>query len=265
MVQSEDFQILEMEMPRIAFIGDCHYRFYEMYDALISWEQRTGILLDAIVHVGDFGVDLRTGTQWNYLWNTDREVPIETYVCMGNHECIESISKWQAEPDRITRLHLLPDGGVTNVVGVKIASVWGNYSPKSWLHPERVKSSRENKLAGSKRAMHIYRPAVDSLLAYDGPVDVLITHDCSSIVAPRGFAGKPVSKELAPLLGLDSDERVPPGCPGFNDLLSKFKPKYYFYGHFHVRDYRELEGTKVLCLNAFDFNTSEAVEIVDFN
>lgn len=250
-------------MSLIAFVGDCHYKFYEMYDELIAWEKRTGFHLDAIVHVGDFGVDLR-GTQWHHLWHVDKEVPIETYVCMGNHENIESIVKWKDEPNRIERLHLLPDGGVTEVAGVKIASVWGNYSPKSWMNPERVKAARANKLPGSLKAMHIYKPAIDELLKYDGKVDVLITHDCSSRIVPKGFAGKPVDKFIAPLLGLDPDEQAPPGCPGFNELLSKFKPTYHFYGHFHVSDYRELEGTKVYCLNAFDFNRSEAVSIVDF-
>lgn len=253
-------------MPIIAFVGDVHWRFYEMYDYIIAWESRTGIFLDAIVHVGDWGVNSVQATQWNYLWNKDMEVPIETYVCMGNHEDISSIHQWQQEPDRIARLHLLPDGGVTDVCGIKIASVWGNYSPKGWMNPDRVKIARANRLYNNPKAMHIYRPAVENLLAYEGRVDVLITHDCSSIVVPRGFGGKPVDKALAPLLGLDPDEIVPPGCPGFTQLLDKLKPQYYFYGHFHVRDYRELAGTKIYCLHAFDLSKdkNDAIQIVEF-
>lgn len=250
-------------MSLIAFVGDCHYKFYEMYDYLIEFEKRAGVQLDAIVHVGDFGVDMY-GTQWKHLWNVDREVPIETYVCMGNHEDYQSIKIWQAEPDRIARLHLLPDGGITNICGINIASLWGNYSPKSWMYPERVKMHRDSNVPGSLVAMHIYRPHLIRLKRMDEPVHVLITHDCSSIVVPKGFGGKPVPQHIAPLLGLDRDENAPPGCPGINELLSKFKPQYHFYGHFHVRDYRELEGTKVIGLNAFDFNKIEAVEIVEF-
>lgn len=251
-------------MPLIAFVGDTHYRFYEMYDELIAWERRTGNQLDAVVHVGDFGVD-QFGTQWKHLWEVDKEVPIETYICMGNHEDHPSIKKWQAEPNRIIRLHLLPDGGVTDVLGVKIASVWGNFSPKSWWNPDRVKHARSYNVPGSKFAMHIYRPAVMKLLDYDGPVDVLVTHDCASVAVPTRFRGKPIPSGIAPILGLDHDERMTAGCPGFSQLLSKFKPTYYFYGHMHVRDLQEVEGTKVLCLNAFDFNKNEAVEVVAFN
>lgn len=250
-------------MPIIAFVGDTHYRFYEMYDSLIAWEKRSGTTIEAIVHVGDFGVD-QWKSQWKRLWEVDREVPIETYVCMGNHEDIETIMKWEKEPDRIQRLHLLPDGGVTSVAGITIASVWGNYSPKSWMNPDRVKHARDYKVPGSKLAMHIYRPAIFKLLKYVGEVDVLITHDASSIMVPNGFGGKPVPKSIAPLLGLDDDERVPPGCPGFTELLRKFKPTYYFFGHFHTKDTRDVEGTKVICLHAFDYSPNDAVEIVDF-
>lgn len=252
-------------MPLIAFVGDTHYRFYQMYDAIVAWEKRADVVLDAIVHVGDFGVDLG-GSQWSHLWNVDKEVPIETYVIMGNHENMASIKKWQAEPDRIARLHLLPDGGVTDVVGVKIASVWGNYSPKSWLDPDKVKNARSQYKNHSLRALHIYRPAVDELLKYDGKIDVLVTHDCATIDPPPQFRGKPVPESLRAVLGLDHDEVVPPGCPGFTELLTKLQPLHHFYGHLHVRYTEELErqGTKVHCLNAFDIKPNEAVEIVDF-
>lgn len=248
-------------MAIITFVGDCHYQFHKMYLELLKYQDRTGIKIDAIVQIGDFGVDLHD-TEWNYLWNISKEVRIPTWVCMGNHEDYASIKLWMSDPDRIRDLHLLPDGGVTNVAGVQIASVWGNYSPKSWMNPEYVRNARANN--SSLKAMHIYRPAVNSLLDYVGPVDVLITHDCSSAIVPQGFGGKPVPQWLGPILGLDSDERTPPGCPGFSQLLDKFNPKYYFFGHFHVRDYREVAGTKVICLHAFDMSPNDAVEIVEF-
>lgn len=250
-------------MSLIAFVGDCHYHFYEMYVALAAWQLRTGSILNAIVHVGDFGVD-KFNPQWAHLWDVDKQVPIETHICLGNHENYESVKKWQAEPDRIAHLHLLPDGGVTDIAGVKVASVWGNYSPKSWMNPDIVKCARNLSVPGSLKALHIYRPSVFKLLDYEGPVDVLVTHDCSTAVMPLRFKGKPVPEGLRAVLGLDKDELVPPGCPGFTQLLDKFKPTYHFYGHMHVRDDQEREGTKVICLNAFDFNQKEAVEIVAF-
>lgn len=233
-----------------------------MYYDLLFWQERTNIQLDAIVHVGDFGVDVKAG-DWKELWNVTKYVPIKTYVCMGNHEDWESIVQWQAEPNRIRDLHLLPDGGITDVAGIKIASLWGNYSPKSWMNPDRVKMVRE-RYPASLKATHIYRPSVEKLLGQDVRIDVLITHDCSTIVVPQQFAGKPVPPGLMPILGLDPDEKVPPGCPGITQLQRKFQPQYHFYGHLHVRDERDLDGTKVICLNAYDFNATEAVEIVDF-
>jgi predicted phosphodiesterase len=250
-------------MPLIAFCGDCHYQIYKMYDLLIAWEKRTGNVLDAVVHVGDYGVDM-FGPNWKHLWDVDKEVPIETWVCMGNHEDYPSIQKWQAEPERITRLHLLPDGGVTDVLGVKIASLWGNFSPKSWMNPDRIKHARDYKVPGTRLALHIYRPSVFQLMKYTGKVDVLITHDASSIIVPMGFYGNPIPEGIRPILGLDKDENKTQGCPGITDLLRKFEPTYHFYGHYHVKDVRQVEGTKVICLNAFDKNASEAVEVVQF-
>lgn len=250
-------------MPLIVFVGDCHYRFYEMYDALIAWEKRTNQMIDAIIHVGDFGVD-QFGNQWKHLWNTDREVPIETYVNMGNHEDYDSIVKWQVEPDRIARLHLLPDGGVTNILGLNVASVWGNYSPKSWMNSDRITIPRAMKEPGNVKKMHILRASVDKLLAHEGKVDILITHDCPAIAPPKGFAGRPCPDGLKACLGLDRDENTPPGCPGFNQLLNKFEPKRYYYGHFHVRDRKEIAGTTITALHAFDMNAAEAVDIVEF-
>ena len=250
-------------MPLIMFVGDCHYQINKMYEWILEWQKRTGLILDAVVHVGDYGIDLR-GRDFMGIWSR-KSVFIPTYVCMGNHENIDSIQKWQAEPDRIKNLYLLPDGGVTEVCGVKIGSIWGNYSPKSWLNPERVRKERSHVGAHSLKAMHILRDAVDNLLKYEGKMDVLVTHDCSSVKPPQGFSGRSLDPVIAGLLGLDSDERVPPGCPGFNELLGKFKPEYYFYGHFHVRDESVYGVTKVVCLNAFDFHPIQSIEVVEFS
>jgi predicted phosphodiesterase len=249
-------------VPLIIFVGDCHYQINKMYLFLLEWQKRTGHTIDAIVHVGDFGVDLQ-GRDWMGIW-CRMSVPILTYVCIGNHENIDSVIRWQNEPDRIKNLHLLPDGGMTTVCGVEIGSVWGNYSPKSWMHPERVRELRAKHPQHHLKATHILKDSVDNLLDYEGKMDVLITHDCATIAPPKGFSGRTIDPKIAPLLGLDPDEKVPPGCPGFTQLLEKFKPAYYFYGHFHVRDNRELGVTKVVCLNAFDFNPNEAIEVVEF-
>lgn len=250
-------------MPTIMFVGDSHAKINDMYIWILEWQKRTGILIDAIVHVGDYGISLNW-LDWMGIW-CRKSVPIPTFVCMGNHENIDSIQRWQAEPDRIKNLYLLPDGGVTDICGIKIGSIWGNYSPKSWLNPDVVRKQRSHIGNHTLKAMHILRDSVDNLLAYEGKMDVLITHDCASIRPPKGFSGTRMDPIIAGLLGLDTDERVPPGCPGFNELLDKFKPEYYFYGHFHVRDYSEIGSTKVFCLNAFDFNPSEAIEVVDFD
>lgn len=249
-------------MPILAFVGDTHYQFYSMYKMLVEFQERTGILFDGIIQIGDFGVDQR-GEEWNYLWNTAKEVEIPTWVCMGNHEDYASIDLWNSNPDRIINLHLLPDGGITNVCGINVGSVWGNYSPKSYANPQRIIDARRNN-SHTGKANHIYKPSVDRLLSMDGPMDVLITHDCPSIMVPKGFSGRPIPREIVPILGLDKDESMPGGCPGFSQLLDKFHPKYYYFGHFHTKDTRLIGKTRITCLQAFDYDPENAVEIVEF-
>ena len=233
-----------------------------MYSIMLEWQKRSGLTLDAIVHVGDFGID-ETAGDWRGILK-DKSVPIPTYVCMGNHEDWASICRWQKNPSSIKNLFLLPDGQVTEICGMAVGCVWGNYSSKSYKNPQRIYNARLNNVPGSMKKMHILKSSVDTLLNYEGKIDILITHDCPTVFVPGRFGNREVPKEIAPLLGLDPDERGSQGCPGFTELLEKFHPQFYFFGHFHVRDYREIGGSKVICLNTFDYNPNEATEIVDF-
>lgn len=259
-------------MPILAFVGDTHGHSDDIYPYLVEWSKRTGLAVDAVIQVGDYccfwnvSGDEKRVCHFSRHWYERTGVPIPTYVVPGNHEDIAVLQLWAKCQDRIPNLHLLPDGGVTDICGIQVGSVWGNYSPRSWLHPDRVELARKQaeSINRKRQAMHILRPSVDQLLEYPGTIDVMVTHDAPTCAVPLGFLGRPIrDTAVQEFLGLDSDE-TNQGCPGFSQIIRKYHPKLYFFGHFHTRDDREVDGTRVTCLQAFDFNPEQAVDIVSF-
>lgn len=250
-------------MATVCFVGDLHGGIQAMYDFLWDWMERTKQRIDAVVQVGDFGIYMEGQTDFWRYWKGYKKIPIRTWVCPGNHEDYAVIKMWEKQPDRIHNLHLMPDGGVTEIKGLKVASVWGNYSPKSWAHPDRVEQSRKQG-AGGRVAMHIYRHAVGRLLVVPAKdVDVLVTHDSPNKPLMFPELAQP-DEGIKAILGLEPDEQVG-GCPGFTWLRTKLRPSYHFFGHVHIPREVEESGTKIICLQALDCQRdSEAVHFLSF-
>lgn len=257
-------------MPTIAFVGDTHGGIQAMYDWLWGWMERTNQGIDAVVQVGDFGIFVeddsssRIQSQFGDYWKGYKKIPLRTWVCPGNHEDHAVIKMWEEQPDRIPNLHLMPDGGVTEIKGLKIASVWGNFSPRSWENPNRVRLSRIQG-AGGRIAMHIYRPAVERLLAVLAEnIDVLVTHD--SPHQPFMFPDlEEVDETVKAILGLEPDEWVG-GCPGFTEIRRQKRPSAHFFGHVHVPRAVEEDGCMIRCLQAVNYQRdSEAFNFLQFS
>lgn len=249
-------------MPVLMFVGDTHGQLIKMYAAIMDWMERTDIKIDGIVQVGDLGV-YGKGNDWSIMWDNGTPAPIPTWVIMGNHEDPLTIHAWQFDPDRIPGMHLLPDGEISNVLGVTIGVVWGNYSPISWLDPKRVLENRASG-ASPRIAMHIDRNAVEHLTSvYPERMDVLVTHDSASSTLPVQFRGVSMDPFIKALLGLTRNEEVQ-GCPGFNDLLKLNKPDYYFFGHVHCYDEGYIGRTHYVCLNAFNYPGGPWFKVISF-
>jgi len=253
-------------MPKIAFVGDIHGQLVKMYAALMDWMERTGIKIDAVVQLGDLGVF--GDTEWGMMWRDKTPAPIPTWALMGNHEDIKWINRWSNDPYRIPGMHLLPDGEITEVLGLKIGSIWGNYSPVSWQHPERVILHRalawedQPRSYSERIAMHINRLAVERLLALPGPMDVLVTHDSSPRTLPAEFKVD-MASEIKEAMGLEKWERAG-GCPGFDQIIDQFQPRRYFFGHLHRSATIDLGPTKACLVDALGYSPHWSV-IIDVN
>jgi lariat debranching enzyme len=252
-------------MALLAIVGDIHGAINAMYEYLKKWEKRTGAKIDAVIHVGDFGGDmmlppkdsheLERYSDFPFYWTGERVAPIPTYVNPGNHEETEVIKWWSQQPKRMLNLHLMPDGEITEVCGKRVGAVWGNFSYKSWLNPERILTARLNH-PRSPKARHIMRASVEKL-QQAGEFDILITHDAPSRLMKRMGT---MDESIARALGLDDDEyRHSQGCIGFNELYKTGKPKYHFFGHFHTYYVCQKADPLVICLHCFNYDQAQSV------
>lgn len=243
-------------MPNIAVCGDIHGDITKWYVWLQEWQKRTGTHIDGILHVGDFGVfDNLYLSDFLYYWAGERTIPIPTWVCPGNHESWAMLEAWKRAPERIPNLHLLGNGEITEVLGVKVGAIWGNFSYKSWNNSERIHNARRNH-PDSPKAMHIEQAAVRRLQRA-GKFDMLITHD-----APAGImkAMRQPEKDIKKTLGMDEEEKAQ-GCPGFNELYTTGKPFFHYFGHFHCYYVCQREKPKVTCLHAFGYQPDWHMEM----
>lgn len=246
----------------IGYMGDIHGDIDGMYKWLLAWQERTGTKLDAVVHVGDFGVYLPPDngsdlsfTHFPSYWNGRKAVPIPTYVCPGNHDGYPETQAWLREPDKIPNLHLMQNGEITDVCGVKHGAIWGNYSYKSWSNEERILTARLNHPM-SPKAMHIQKSAVEQL-KLAGNFDVLITHDAPSNGLMKSMSR--MSDSVADVLGLSVEEASGAvGCPGFNELYETGQVKAHFFGHFHSYYVCKAHTPLVVCLHCHHYNPDQA-------
>jgi lariat debranching enzyme len=244
----------------ISVVGDVHTEIFKMYSHLKAWEERTWNKLDAVIHVGDFGIYWFGDFQ--KLWVGKEKAPIPTYVCPGNHEDIRLIAQWAQHPEKLPNLHLLPDGEITDVCGLKVGAIWGNFSWKSWKNEERIENARRNAYGGQTpgpKTMHIRRSSVEKLKSA-GTFDALITHDAPAELMPMNRMQPP--DFIKQQLGLDKDEKAQ-GCSGFNELYETGKPTHHWFGHFHKYVNCQLSDPRVTCLHCFNYNEEQSIEYID--
>jgi hypothetical protein len=249
-------------MPRLFVCGDIHGDITTMYKLVERYENDNGRKVDGVVQVGDFGI-FNNGTEWEYYRDGIREATKPTLIIMGNHEEPGEIRKWVVNP--VPDMKLLLDGEITNFLGVNIAGIWGNYSPVSYTDPDRVVNNRYGGGNSPRIGMHINRYAVEYLLKQDANIDMLITHDSARCTFPDYFKTRPMEDWVRVELGLGKQEvSNAAGCPGFDELLRKFKPAKYFFGHLHVYDKTHVGRTEATCLQAIQYDQTKCFEIVEF-
>jgi predicted phosphodiesterase len=189
----------------IGFLGDIHGRFEVIPRAL----SMPGV--DAWLQVGDLGGDLISYP----------DLPQGFWFIKGNHENWKELELIKTAPEgpylRNGKVYDIPMTYTKSVV--RVAVMGGNYSPKySMWEKDKVPPSR---------ARHFLQEDRDRLLAENGDVDILITHEAPSPYM-RG------SQDI--------------GQPWITELSVHLKPKIHVFGHHHRYGAYECGGVKTLGL-----------------
>jgi hypothetical protein len=171
------------------------------------------------------------------------------FFIKGNNEDFDMVARLAAGERVATNLHLIPNGKVVLVEGVRVGGLGGTFAPK-WYGkaPEDLPASARRQTrashgvaspdhaardlsrrsaAGTKaddKRRHFVRAEVDACLALKG-VDLFLTHE-----APRPYwvgAGR---------------RRNDAGKTVVNEILAALRPRLHVFGHHHKHSERTVDG-----------------------
>jgi Calcineurin-like phosphoesterase len=224
-----------------AVFGDIHGRIALMYTLAILWQQESGVKLDGLLQVGDFGafpdlskLDKATkkhaqkdtdelGFKEFYISTPESKFYLEhqqaptTYFVRGNHEDFDYLGNFNTPSaiDPGQKIWFIPDCQTLKVerdnLAVKVAA-FGGIAPRQETLT-RGKSARDEyrkaQKIGKSEPRFFSKNSIDCILTELQGADILITH-----------AG-PYSLDL------------PTGSILLEQLAQKLQPRVHLFGHHH--------------------------------
>ena len=158
-------------------------------------------------------------------------MPTPLYWIKGNNENFDTIAAGRFPAN----LHYLPNGGVQEIDGIRVAGLGGTFAPTLYdtpaselPHPKKS-SAKATELADRRR--HFVREEVDACKALRD-VDVFLSHE-----APR-----PYQAGTGP-------RRNDAGKTPINEVLTAMKPRLHLFGHHHRFTEREVGGVRSVGLD----------------
>lgn len=167
---------------------------------------RTTLPGDTLISVGDYGLDKET-TEW-----LEKHYVVKILVCHGNKE------NWKNPPE------FVPPGGIVEVEGVRFGFAPGAASPNGFLHPERKKHE------------------MPEWIVWDGPVDVVVTHD--------RVDGSALEASDSSFLTKGDRERCEESRRRVTSAVEKSGAKLHVHGHYHVKFQEQIGNRTHICLPA---------------
>lgn len=223
----------------IAIFGDVHGHQDAMVQTVVRWQEEHGAQIDLILSVGDFQA-IRDETDMRAMacpakyqqvgdypaYHTGRNsFPAEVAFIGGNHEAYNWLETMPTGGQLGPKCYYLGRWGVIERLGLRIAGLTGNYSPRAYESGRRsVDYSNPAVLANErakKQSTYFVQVEVEAL-AKSGHVDILLLHDW-----PEGLP------ELAEPGTTDGTPRRGVGNPHGLWLLEQLKPRWLFCGHMH--------------------------------
>jgi lariat debranching enzyme len=242
-------------MAITGWFGDTHGNLKLMWQMATEWQDRTGIALDWLFQVGDFGIfphesrldppTRRHAEKHGYslkvavgdfpeVLTGEYEIPIPTYFIRGNHEDQQFLLNLQKERKNYCLRHpievapnlfYVPDGCIFKLDGITIAGWGGCWGKNTW----EMDYWSQARLQSPRRMNHMTQDVFERLRRER--FDVLVTHDAPTGCGLRG-SPNPDSLLLDPE-SLIGNEGSGMGMPQIRQLIEEVRPKYHFCGHWH--------------------------------
>ena len=223
----------------IAILGDVHGHQDAMVRAVLRWQEQNQAGVDLILCVGDFQamrgeIDMRAMAcpakyqqvgDYPAYHAGEKSFPAEVIFIGGNHEAYNWLETMPAGGYLGPNCYYLGRSGVIERLGLRIAGLTGNYSPRAYVSGRRPVDYADPAVLANERLKKqstYFTQAEVEALGRSGHVDILLLHDWP--------AGLP---ELAEPGRTDGTPRRGVGNEPSKWLLEQLKPPWAFCGHMH--------------------------------
>jgi hypothetical protein len=206
--------------------------------------------IDFALQVGDFGAYLDDGasaklpehrrqiSEFPQYLSGEKVFSKPVIFIKGNHEGFAYLKQLERDHknanliELATNLTYMPNGKMTEFMGVRIAAIGGNFSPAYFT--KEVKESED-----PLRFRH-FRVSDFNALRQKRNVDILLTHDAGPDMVP--------SKRI-----------MSAQCAHLSDWVREVQPTYWALGHYHMSYETTLGRTRIYGLNAIHYDGRSCV------
>lgn len=232
-------------MTKFLVAGDLHGHLDMLEEAIQKHPD-----IDFALQVGDFGAYLDDGASAKLPQHRRQPSEFPQYLSgekvfskpvifiKGNHEgfsYLKQLEKEHRHADLIEvapNLTYMPNGRMTEFLGVRIAAIGGNFSPAYF--------TRENKEEEDPLRFRHFRVSDFNALRQKRNVDILLTHDAGPDMVP--------SKHI-----------MSAQCAHLTELVKEMQPTYWALGHYHLYYETALGRTRIYGLNAIHYGGQSCV------
>ncbi|KAF8474600.1 lariat debranching enzyme, C-terminal domain-containing protein [Kalaharituber pfeilii] len=229
---------------RIAIQGCGHGTLNAIYASIEKVCARYNDVIDLLIICGDFqavrnACDLHTMAvpdkykvlgDFHEYYSGVRKAPILTLFIGGNHEASAYNTELFYGGWVCPNIYYMGAANVVNVGGLRIAGLSGIYSAPDYNKPHYERVPYMGSMLRS--VYHVRAYDVFKLYQVPGQIDIGLSHDWPQGIEHNGDAKWLLQNK--PWFGSDI-KKGELGSPPARSLLYKWRPKYWFSGHLHVK------------------------------
>lgn len=200
----------------ILIIGDVHCQFQVVNEQIQFAEKRTGKNVDAVIILGDMGI--YEHPLHKFFCKEEKRFLRKVFFIEGNHEDFTRFNHLVSKYSEF--MTHLPRGHVTQICQFRVLSLGG----ARYLDAVNSPPGSEIKDRDIDKCLEHQQNALDLIVSHDCPMDIGVTSSPG-----LEFYGKP-------------------GFARSQELIDKFQPQKWFFGHHHRWFLRKIQNTEFLGL-----------------